>query len=525
MPGDNAEHLAALRVWLENPLNPETPQINGDVASPRFIPLYFVCVLIAKVFGMDHWQAFNLAGYISFFVLMGGFYAFFRAIHPSKFAPLVGILVFMFGWATPWTASSVYEFSNLIRIMSFPSIQAFGVSLFTLAILISALAEDSPKKCKLAGFVGGVAFIFATHVLTGAFILLSSFTFIAASRNVPVARRAIFTGLTLLGMCLSFLWPFYPVLEVMLGGSGYSSNWVSGLSSLAPARTDYLISSYPLYEYRHMGTLIAGLIVALILMVWKRHFIALLGLAGFSSIYFANLFTIIPLGHRFLIYAYFFAHFAFLMLLLYLFDAAKNASEIRTRRILQIGTLCACAAAAFIFLPAAQKRVVKYTKEHGISVQVNSQKIADLTPPTAVIAGDEIATWTLPPYGRKILALRNPNPLIADEVFRRIVNGILINPESPEHLKAEISACYDVTHLLVGKRMKLGRKWGDNPYLKGLLELYPDRHEIGSQLILIKLPDHTGEACPESFEADIRAYTLAMREKKFREIKQNKNGQ
>ncbi len=100
-----------------------------------------------------------------------------------------------------------------------------------------------------------------------------------------------------------------------------------------------------------------------------------------------------------------------------------------------------------------------------------------------------------------------------------------MNPESPEHLKAEISACYDVTHLLVGKRMKLGRQWGDNPYLKGLLELYPDHQEIGSQLILITLPDHTGEACPESFEADIQAYTLAMREKRLREIKQKKNGQ
>lgn len=483
MSGDNSEHLAALKVWIESPFSPATPQVGGTDASARFTPYFFPFVLASKLFGFTHWQAYQYASLASAFILMGGFYVFFRALHPNPLAPLLGASIFLFGWFHPWDWSSVYEFSTLIRIMGYPSIQATGLSLCLLAHLLRALKRENFRPVDTFVLGLGIAFTIATHALTGAFLVLASAIFIASFGKAGFRTRAALLLTVGFGGLLSLAWPFYSVFEVVTGGHGRDEGWIPQLIEVSVNRRDSLTTYHPFYKLLPLLPVFIGILSGAVLAIWKKQFTMLAGTIFFLAIYVGNLFVSIPLGHRFVIYAMFFAHGAiFLYILTILEDPRVKKSRLISHPASQlVAFLLVLGVLSSSRIPAIQQ-ALKPLPDRGMMINL---EVARLTDDTSIIAGNEPDIWPLPAYGRFILSLKNPNPLVHDILDRRRANILLLNEKTPNTLRQEISTCYGVTHLLIRRKIWQPGNVRDNPLVPVLRSLgYTGNKEIPGFLLL-----------------------------------------
>ena len=448
--GDVIEHISALNAWIDKPFNPDNPGLKSDAASPRFIPVYFPFVLLGAVLNWDGWLAFNVITLFGALLFVFCAHKFFNTVSLNKHAALLGWLVFMGIWANPWNYSSVYAFSTLYKITGYPSIIAFSLSLLILSILIKSTRSGELSQLGWIALAVLTAIVMATHVLTGVFLLGAAALYILFSENRKNTLRLklIFAGLG--GVLLSLLWPFYSLLDVIFSGRVTNGNiWISDLSYQAD-RSGWLIKSHAFYEFGRFYPILLGLICAALL-ARKGQIIPLLGILGFSTLYVANLFMPIPLGHRYIIYALFFGHLAILLLVLRFLGSSKYTSKVK------YGVLAAAIAGFFITNYVRIKPNFGPAKS---AIMERNLAVQSLTDETSVIAGDARAIWMLTAYDRKVLWLKHPNPLVKNRYDRAVASVVLQSENAPDPIRKLAQDCFGVTHLLlhVGVRKRVNKE-------------------------------------------------------------------
>ncbi len=448
--GDVIEHIAAIDTWLERPFSPENPALNSPASSPRFIPFYFPFILLGSVLGWSAWLTYDVICVLGAVLFLMGLRAFSKTIHPSPLAPIFALIIFTAFWTNPWNFSSVYEFSTLYRIAGYPSILAFSVSLFILANLIKAMKAETISKASWIAVALLTAIVWATHILTGAFLIGAAGLYVLFHRRVALKLRGFLIGAGLFGLALAALWPFYSVWEVALGNGGVGkTSWVTSLNYNAE-RAPYITKNHAFYQYSRIYPIALGVLCALYC-AKKRQFVPLLGIIGFALIYIINIYVRLPLGHRFIIYALFFAHVAITITCLDIWSKWSPALSKGLRFVL-------AGLAIVLFVSLNYDRIKPHLRPADPDILARNHAIEAVTDESSVIAGSLREIWMLTTYDRKVLALLHPNPLVPDLNQRSVANFVLLTDGSSDDVRELARNCYGVTHLVIST----GNKWKQN---------------------------------------------------------------
>ena len=476
--GDVVEHVSALNAWIDSPFNPENPSLKSDVASPRFIPIYLPFVLLGSVFAWDGWVTYYVIALFGALLFIYSVHAFFRSLYQQSYAPLIGWLVFMGLWTDPWNYSSVYAYSTLYKITGYPSILSFSLSLLCLSVLIKSLKKNRLGNGAFAGLGVLTALVITSHILTGVFLLGSAALYILfTNASKSLKTRLFFAGG--LGFALSFLWPFYPIWEIIgFGNVTSGASWTSELR-FEPDRSSRLSINHAFYEWHRYYLAFLGILAACYLLL-KRDVIPFFGIFGFGSLFILNLFIPIPLGHRFVIYSLFFGHLAvFLVVMKFL----RSKYEKQTLPLLgMLGLMAVFLVSNIIQITPQFKKYKSHLIERNRIIQMHTSK-------DSVIAGNPGTMWMVSAYHRKVLWLKHPNPLVKDRHARAMANILLQSPDADLSVRRMMQSCFGVTHLVLFEGTKRNPQEDIIRLMKAFDSQDFKKEKVGNRYWLYELPE------------------------------------
>lgn len=476
---DYWEHSAALRELIDHPFSPRNPHLNSLEPSPRFVPLFILCALAARALHFDALGAMGLVATANTLLLVAGIFLFFRTYFRDARASLIGFVVAFGSWYDAWHFSNVYQLKILFSTAPYPSTTALGLSLLGFTLTLRVLRKG-PGRFGLALLALCWAVVAITHPLTALLGFSGGVLLALTEPGVPLRLRLKVAATVPLGLALSFLWPYFSMRRVLVGGSHDQVQAIS--RTLAGAAEEGVGKLHQFYRtdglVRALGAALVGVPVSLYLLVRRQHLFIPLGLLATVVPFVVNAYLPLPLGHRFILLAVFYLQVGLVFFFMKLLPGAPEAFAFVNHRWVRwpaFGLIGACLAIlAKGNIDAALGRLdYSARRMRGAEVSVNvryAQRVAELAGPNAVILADAQTSWPVPTFGPKVLVIFHNNPLVSDDGERIIHVVHFLNPRTNEADRRESIAKYGVTHLLL-KRNQIGR-------LEGFLSLTESREPL-----------------------------------------------
>ena len=450
---DYWEHTAVLRALLENPWHPSHPLIEGDVPSPRFNPHFLWLALVGRLASFDPLDTMALAAVVNTLLLVTGIYLFSKEYFRSSLAPLVALIVWFGSWRDAPHFSNVYKLSVYFSVAGYPSTAALAVMLFGLTAVVRALRSerDRPALWALSAFAW--AYVYITHPLTAMLALTAAGLLALTEPVVARARRLWILGSLVAGILLASLWPYYPALGMVAGGT--VDRVQKGLAE----------GDHELHRFYEAGTIVQVLgfaafaALAFPYFFWRKvELFVPLGAAAMLGVFATSAVLDIPLGHRFLLLSVFFFQLGLVWILLRMFGRLRGGiPEAASARALAIGLpVIAVALLAFMGISnvgAARERFAEGRAPGSESATVRyGRRVAELAGPHAIVFGEALASWPIPTFGPKIVTLHHRNPLIRDAAERdRAVRRFFGNAATDDE-RRRILERFHVTHVVTSPR-------------------------------------------------------------------------
>jgi hypothetical protein len=452
---DYWEHSAALRALLDSPWHPHNPQLVSPASGPRFIPTFVISALLGRAFALDALGAMGVASCLHLLLLLSGIFWFFRLYFRDARASLYGLVVMLTSWWDAWHYSNVYQLKILFSVVAYPSTAALGLSLLGFALTIRAL-RGGARWASLAAVALIWAIVVVTHPLTAALGLSGAMLLTIDQPGLPLALRARVAGAILLGGALSLLWPYFSVKGVVMTGGHNEVEAAVSAGGEASGRMHAFYRQDGLMK--SLGLALAGVPIALYLAVRRRHWFIPLGALAMLLPFVVNAYRPVPLGHRFILLAAFYLQVALVWFLLKLTRGAPEAWPALTRG--RRGWLSGALVASILLASAwwnmraadAQLSLLRRRLHGGESINVHyARQAAELAGKDSVIMADVKASWPLPTFGPKIVALLHPNPLVSDEDVRDRDVAEFVRGSGGDAHALEILKRYGVTHVLTNR--------------------------------------------------------------------------
>jgi hypothetical protein len=449
-PGaDYWEHTAVFRALLEDPFRPSHPLIASSVGSPRFGPHTVLVALLGRMLGLDALGAMGLASVLNAALFLFGIWWFFRLYFRDPRASLFGLVVFFGSWLDGPHFSNVYQLGVYFSVAGYPSSTALGLALVLLGLTVAFLRADRERRGLLAALALLFADIYVTHPLTATMSLPACVLMAATEPAVPMRRRLLAGGAAVAGLLLTVLWPYYPALSMVVGGTAVRVQKV-----LAQGGQEV----HPFYDPAMLVRIVGYCLVSLPVLgylAWRRrHAFIPLSAALMTAAFVASAYLPIPLGHRYVLLVVPFLQMALVWLLLQLSPREARVRGPYSRRWVRV----ASGSVVGLFLGflavwntlAARERFTRIspslTPRDSPAVQVG-RRVAELAGPDAIVLANPLASWSLPTFGPKIVTLHHRNPLITDGDERDAAMAFFSGGTSDEQRDAILER-FAVTHVL-----------------------------------------------------------------------------
>ncbi|HET9955014.1 MAG TPA: hypothetical protein VFQ61_10945 [Polyangiaceae bacterium] len=508
---DYWEHSATLRALIESPFHPRNPHLVSAAPSPRFIPSFLLCALLAKAMGGDALFAMGLAASLNTTLLCLAIYAFFRGYFRSRVAALYGLL-FMFASARDaFHYSNVYQLKVFFSVASYPSTTALALVLLGFAWEVRLLRVSVRRRWpELLGFSLYQAVILVTHPLTAMmtfagvpllaltdrthaggwrallraiwkarprmFAKTPTSTAPAAGCDGPIQAqpgengpslraRAEIALTTPCSLLLAQGWPYFSVWEVLRGGQhGDEPAWLE--EALSTAIKGDFGNSHLFYRWPDLSATLylalLGVPVLLYLLARAQHLFLVLGAVAMLIPFFVNAYVPLPLGHRFVLLAIFFLQAAVVWFLLALTPGTPQTFGILAEGSTAPRRVARWMALALVlgFLGYAVELNIDKARARFESTEQRykgfdspvvryCRRIAELAGPDAVVLGPADLSWPVPTFGPKVVSLLHENPLVPDAKRRIYDVKRFLDPRVQEEERLQIVQRYRVTHVLL----------------------------------------------------------------------------
>lgn len=456
---DYWEHAAALRQLMDTPWGAGNSHLASTEASPRYNPIYWLFALVGGAVGVDSLTLMSWSATFNIALFVGGAGWFFRSYFRSNLAPLYGYLVLFGSWWQGWHYSNVYQLKILPSVASYPSTCALGLTWVCLALATKLLRQGArPRTC--IWLVVTCSLVLLVHPLTAVVVVLGLVGMAALEPDADrKSRRALLLSLAG-GAVLAQLWPYYSPLEVVTGGTGFLDGWMGRAVVQATGGT-LRRKPHQFYQFRGLlrafGLALPGLFFASQMVFRRKHLFVPLGLFLTLTVFCANAFIKIPLGHRFVLLAMVFVHIAMVRGLLWV-TPSNVAIPFRghwrswLRAVAIIGYL---SIGAWHNLSTASQQVNRLVSRREKSPIVSyASKAAKLAGPSAIVFGSPKAIWPVAAFGSKVVALFHPNPLVRDHRQRRRDVKKFFSRKPSDSAKQALLKKYGATHVLVSSRQR-----------------------------------------------------------------------
>jgi len=474
LPGsDYWEHTAVLRALIENPLHPRHPSIVTTAGSPRFGPHYLAVAVVAKMVRFGPIDAMALASVLNTALFLVGIFLFFRRYFADARASLYGLIVMFGSWlADSPHFSNVYKLSVFFSVAGYPSTSALAVTLLLLTLTLRLLRGVTAPPGLLGLAALGVAYVYVTHPLTAMMALTALVALAATEPGVARRRRVTIAAAVPAGILLACLWPYYPALGMVAGGTTERVGQALALRNV------------PLHEFYSAPVLRQILGHALLavpclgfFVVVRRHLFVVLGTLAMLAVFVGSALVPVPLGHRFVLLAVFFLQVALVYLLLALTprgDAWPGHPRARLAAALGTGLFLAYLVVANVV--EARERFAEFRGGLSPTVRIG-RRVGQIARTSGVVLGDPLPSWSLPTFGPRIVALHHSNPLVPDTAERAQQVRRFFAPGTSNREREAILGRYQVTHVLFtarqgGSAERFVERRGEAFSLPGGLTLY-----------------------------------------------------
>ncbi|HSU41740.1 MAG TPA: hypothetical protein VLJ38_19310 [Polyangiaceae bacterium] len=454
-PGsDYWEHTAVLRALLDNPWHPSHPLIAGDIPSPRFGPHFLLVALAGRALHYDAVDTMALGAVFNTVLVLAGIWLFFRSYFREPRASLYGLVVFFGSWLEAPHFSNVFKLKVFFSVAGYPSSAALAVTLLGLTLVVRLLRAERRSYTGLALSALTWAYVYITHPLTATMALPAAVLLALTEPGVLRERRLWVAGSVAFGFCLSALWPYYPALGMVFGGT------VHRMRRLDP---DAFAPEHEFYDDTHLYNILGYCLLSFLILpyLWVRRqdVFVVLGALLMLLVFTLGAFFPIPLGHRYVLLAVFFLQIALVRLLVTLTPRAPKPGTWLGRLGPRIGAGVLVAA----FLVWLTLSNIAAAREHFRRTAAGAhdkesvplryaRRVGELAGPRAIVLSTALASWSLPTFGPKIVTPLHKNPLIFDAEERRHDALSFFSPRATNDERRDIVARYHVTHVVVPAR-------------------------------------------------------------------------
>jgi hypothetical protein len=220
--GDFWEHSGVVRELAANPFSPQHPQLLLDAPHVFYSPYALVVAIISRLTGIDVIGALSVAGIFNLLFFLLSLKLFVSLLFPEQaegvsFYTLLFTLLLWGREMTPWDWSGFFHLKTLGYVIPYPST-------FTIALVFSTLSMNILLLRNRNRFWYLPILIFSIIVLLShplSFIVLSVGLLVT---SLGIGLRPLYDFLTALFLLLSVLllalfWPYYPVVNLLLGES------------------------------------------------------------------------------------------------------------------------------------------------------------------------------------------------------------------------------------------------------------------------------------------------------------------
>jgi hypothetical protein len=456
-PGaDYWEHTAVLRALLEDPWHPTHPLIVSTAGSPRFGPHFLLIALVGRAFSLGPLDTMGLAAVVNTALLLVGIWWFCRSYFRDLRASLYGLVVFFCTWFDAPHFSNVFKLKVFFSVAGYPSSAALALTLIGLALVTKIVRGEltRPLWLGLSALVWG--YVYVTHPLTATMGLPAAVLLALSEPAVPTKRRLAVAGSVVIGLLLTALWPYYPALGMVAGGT---------VERVKDAVPEDLGGAHRFYGLSDLTDILGFCWLAFPLLpyLWVRrqHVFIVLGALLMLGVFVGNVLLPLPLGHRYILLSVFFLQLALVKLLLIL-TPRRGTSAWAERAPLR----WAAAGLVGVFLSYALGSNIQVAEEHlrrtagqgrGKEERESlplryARRVGELAGPHAVILSSALASWPLPTFGPKVVAPHHTNPLIPDAQERRRAAIRFLAPHTSANERRLILQRYRVTHVVTPPR-------------------------------------------------------------------------
>jgi hypothetical protein len=217
--GDFWEHSAMVRELITHPVRPRHPLLLVDAPHAFANPYALVvalCCRLAGVSSVTGLAAASLVNLLMLFVALRMFVRRFASAQPEAVSfYLLLFMLLLWGWE-PWEFSGFYHVNALNHTLAYPSACAFWMSLLLLALNGKRMAERRPGLLLL--IVPMSTFVLLVHPPVFLFVAAG---LAAMALDARERRYEIVTSISALAIAfaVALTWPFFPVWQLLTGGS------------------------------------------------------------------------------------------------------------------------------------------------------------------------------------------------------------------------------------------------------------------------------------------------------------------
>lgn len=213
------EHASVVRELAAHLQAPAHPMLPIDAPHAFFTPYHVGVALLARLLDAHAINALALAGVFNLVLFLAGLYLFVFSLSPTHrhAAPFYSLLLILLFWGThAWFYSGFFHLRVLGYVLPYPSTFAMGLTL--VALWLNQLRLRSGRQEWLLAILAAAVVVLLTHQITFLFLLagLLGMAIAAGLTWKEVGRLALVVTVVLF---LGILWPYYPLLELLAGGT------------------------------------------------------------------------------------------------------------------------------------------------------------------------------------------------------------------------------------------------------------------------------------------------------------------
>jgi len=437
---DYWEHLAAIHSYYLNILHPENPYILTQSPTHLFTPYHFFWGGISKIINIHPYILLPVIGLCNIILYIYAANKFCQhVIGDCKYTVLM-ILTMLFFWFDPWGWSGFYDFSLLPVTAVYPYWFAMP-----LAMLVVALYSEERDSTFFILLIPVFSIVFLIHPLTGSFLIITTSVKIVLFKNKTRKQKTKILVTLPIALLLSFLWPYYPVLDTIINSSKFVSLGFAG---------DYMAFYKPFF-YKTFPALFG--MIFIYTFIKKQDYFIVLCLFVFSSIYLLNYcmlhsFTIA----RYVIYVVFFLHILIVM-------GMKEYYGKKEFKFFVVSYFSILVVLAPFHIHDSLKQIDNVVRavihKKPIIEQLNVDtfnrfiRMGDYIKSEDVVMASMEDSWKIPAIlGCKVVGVLHSNPFMSDFFLRQKKTELFFNKNTSNKTRVKILENYKVSYILLSKK-------------------------------------------------------------------------